>query len=224
MEDFLPALLKSALFSGAGEDDIRGMLGCLGARREKYDRGEFILRAGDAVDSLGLLLSGSALVVEEDFWGERNLMARVEPGDVFAESFACSPGTRLTVGVEAESACGVMWLEVRRIFTACPSACPRHSLVTRNLLSCIAQRNLRLSEKLTHMGRRTTREKLLSYLSAEASRAGSPDFTVPFSRQQLADYLGVERSAMCAQLGRLRDEGVLKFEKERFVLLQPREA
>jgi CRP/FNR family cyclic AMP-dependent transcriptional regulator len=218
LKDFTPVIKKAPIFSGIGEDELSSMLACLDAKTSEYGRGEYILRAGDRAEAVGLLLSGSALVLQEDFWGNRNIISRVAPGQTFAEAFACSPGAALSVSVAADEACAVMWLNVARILSTCPTACAHHSRMIRNLLSDLAGKNLRFSEKLTHMGQRTTREKLMSYLSAEAQRAGSPEFDIPFSRQQLADYLSVERSAMSAELGRLRGDGVLKFDKNHFAL------
>ena len=103
----------------------------------------------------------------------------------------------------------------------CPSACSHHSRIIRNLLGELAEKNLRLNEKLTHMGQRTTRAKLMSYFSAEAQRRGSYEFDIPFSRQQLADYLGVERSGLSMELGKMRDEGLLDFHKSHFLLKTP---
>ena len=111
-----------------------------------------------------------------------------------------------------------MFLNVKRVLTVCPSACEHHSRIIRNLLSELAEKNLRFSEKLTHMGQRTTRAKLLSYFSAEAQKRGTYEFDVPFSRQQLADYLAVERSGLSLELGKLRDEGLIEFHKSHFVL------
>lgn len=218
MKEYAAVLKSAPIFSGIAEEERDAMLICLGARTETFARGAYLLREGDRAESMGLLLAGSALIVQEDFWGNRNLVARIGPGQLFAEAFACSPGAALGVSVTADESCAVLWLNVGRVLTTCPSACARHSRMIRNLLSALADRNLRLSEKLTHMGRRTTREKLLSYLSAEAKRQGGPEFDIPFSRQQLADYLGVERSAMSAELGRLRDEGLLTFRRSHFRL------
>ena len=111
-----------------------------------------------------------------------------------------------------------MFLNVQRILTVCPSACTHHSRIIRNLLGELAGKNLRFSEKLTHMGQRTTRAKLMSYFSAEAQRLGKYEFDIPFSRQQLADYLGVERSGLSLELGKMRGEGLLDFHKSHFVL------
>ena len=120
---------------------------------------------------------------------------------------------RLNVSVMAEAPVIVMFLDVARILNVCPSACAHHSRIIRNLLGELAEKNLRFSEKLTHMGQRSTRAKLMSYLSAEAQRLGRYEFDIPFSRQQLADYLGVERSGLSLELGKMCREGLLDFHK-----------
>lgn len=218
----LSDILKgSILFDGIDERDIAPMLSCLGARRAGFAKGEYLLREGETTDCVGLLLSGSALIVRDDFWGNRNLIAKATPPQLFAEAYACCPGAPLGVSVVAQHPGELLWLSVARILTVCPSSCERHSALIRNLLSAIARRNLYFNEKLVHMGQRTTREKLLSYLSAEARAAASDEFRIPFDRQQLADYLSVERSAMSAELGRLRRDGVVEFEKNRFRLIAP---
>ena len=130
-------------------------------------------------------------------------------------------GAVLNVSVEAESAVTVMFLHIRRVLSVCPSASSHHSRIIRNLLGELAEKNLRLNEKLTHMGQRTTRAKLMSYFSAEALRRGVYEFDIPFSRQQLADYLGVERSGLSVELGKMRDEGLLDFHKSHFLLKTP---
>ncbi len=218
MKKYLPIIKNASLFAGISEAEIGSMLTCLDARTREYRKGEAILRDGDSVESVGLLLSGGALIGQEDFWGNRNLLAGVTAGQLFAEAFACSPGAVSNVSVVASERCVVLWLNVKRILTTCPTACSHHSRVIRNLLGDLADKNLRFNEKLTHMGQRSTREKLMSYLSAEARKNGSPEFDIPFSRQQLADYLSVERSAMSAELGRLRDQGALRFERNHFIL------
>ncbi len=197
------------------------MLNCLSPKILSFPRGAYLLRAGAPCSSAGLLLSGRALIIQEDFWGNRNVLAALTPGQIFAESFACASGTPLTVSVAAEEDVRAAFLDFQRMLAACPSSCPCHSRLLRNLLAVLAEKNLSLNEKLTHMGQRTTRDKLLSYLSAQARRQGSPRFRILFSRQQLADYLCVDRSGLSAELGRLRDEGMLSFQRDQFVLLSP---
>ena len=152
------------------------MLSCLKAERKDFPKDAFLLRAGDTAESIGLVLSGSVLVIQEDIWGNRNILSKAGPGQTFAAAFACAPGSRLNVSVVAETPVTAMFLNVKRILTVCPSACTHHSRIIRNLLGELAGKNLRFSEKLTHMGQRTTRAKLMSYFSAEAQRLGKYEF------------------------------------------------
>ena len=220
MKEYLPVLSRARLFAGVAPDELESVLNCLEARPVRYEKGEYILRAGAAVESLGLLAAGDAFIIQEDFWGNRNLLSAIEPGQCFAESFACAPGSASTVAVVAQAESAVLWLNVRRLLGLCPSVCRHHSAILQNLLADLAVKNLRLNEKVSHLSQRTTRARLLSYLSAEAQRQGGPDFDIPFSRQQLADYLSVERSGLSAELSRMQAKGLLTFRKNHFTLLQ----
>ncbi len=194
------------------------MLSCLQARVESFPKESFLLHAGDKVDAIGLVLSGSVLVIQEDIWGNRNIISKAGQGQSFAAAFACAPGAVLNVSVTAETPVTVLFLNVKRMLTVCSSACAHHSRMIRNLLGELADKNLRFSEKLAHMGQRSTRAKLMSYFSSEAQRVGSYEFDIPFSRQQLADYLAVERSGLSLELGKMRKEGLLDFQKNHFLL------
>lgn len=218
MKVFLPVIRSSQLFSGTSEEELTAMLSCLKAEKKDFPKEAFVLRAGDAADSIGLVLSGNILVIQEDIWGNRNILSKAGAGQTFAAAYACAPGSVLNVSVMTETPVTAMFLNVRRILTVCPSACSHHSRIIRNLLSEMAEKNLRLSEKLTHMGQRSTRAKLMSYLSSEAQRLGKYEFDIPFSRQQLADYLAVERSGLSLELGKMRSEGLLDFHKSHFIL------
>ena len=218
MKVFLPVIRSSQLFSGTSEEELTAMLSCLKAEKKDFPKEAFVLRAGDAADSIGLVLSGNILVIQEDIWGNRNILSKAGAGQTFAAAYACAPGSVLNVSVMTETPVTAMFLNVRRILTVCPSACSHHSRIIRNLLSEMAEKNLRLSEKLTHMGQRSTRAKLMSYLSSEAQRLGKYEFDIPFSRQQLADYLAVERSGLSLEVGKMRSEGLLDFHKSHFIL------
>ena len=218
MKDFLPVLRSSPLFSGISAEEASAMLSCLQAEKKDFPKEAFLLHAGDTAESIGLILSGSILVIQEDIWGNRNILSKAGPGQTFAAAYACAPGSVLNVNVFAETPVTALFLNVKRILNVCPSACTHHSRIIRNLLSDLAEKNLRFSEKLTHMSQRTTRDKLMSYLSAEAQRLGTYDFDIPFSRQQLADYLGVERSGLSLELGKMRSEELLDFHKNHFAL------
>ncbi len=218
MKDFYSMLRPCPLFSGISEAELDAMLSCLNAEERSFPKDAFVLRAGDTVESIGLVLSGSVLVIQEDIWGNRNILSKAGPGQTFAAAFACAPGSVLNVSVIAEAPVTALFLNVKRILTVCPSACAHHSRIIRNLLGELAEKNLRFSEKLTHMGQRTTRAKLMSYFSAEAQRLGTYEFDIPFSRQQLADYLGVERSGLSLELGKMKRDGLLDFHKNHFAL------
>lgn len=218
MKDFLPVIRSAPLFSGVSEEELTAMLSCLGAEEKQFPKDDFLLRAGDTAESIGLVLAGSVLVIQEDIWGNRNILSKAGPGQTFAAAYACAPGSLLNVSVAAETPVTAMFLNVRRVLTVCPSACTHHSRIIRNLLGELAEKNLRFSEKLTHMGQRSTRAKLMSYFSAEAQRLGKYEFDIPFSRQQLADYLAVERSGLSLELGKMKRDGLLDFYKNHFVL------
>ena len=218
MKDFLPVLRSAPLFSGVSEEELTAILACLGAEVKHFPKDDFLLRAGDTAESIGLVLAGSVLVIQEDIWGNRYILSKTGPGQTFAAAYACAPGSLLNVSVAAETPAAAMFLNVRRVLTVCPSACVHHSRIIRNLLGELAEKNLRFGEKLTHMGQRSTRAKLMSYFSAEAQRLGKYEFDIPFSRQQLADYLAVERSGLSLELGKMKREGLLDFHKSHFVL------
>ena len=218
MKDFLPVIRSAQLFSGVSEDELTAMLSCLKAEKKDFPKEAFVLRSGDTADSIGLALAGTVLVIQEDIWGNRNILSKAGPGQTFAAAYACAPGSVLNVSVVAETPVTALFLNIKRILNVCPSACAHHSRIIRNLLSELAEKNLRFNEKLTHMGQRTTRSKIMSYLSSEAQRLGKYEFDIPFSRQQLADYLAVERSGLSLELGKMRSEGLLDFHKSHFVL------
>lgn len=218
MTEFFPVMRRSPLFSGLEDAEIDAVLQCLAATRRTYAKGEYVLNQGEQVDTFGLVLLGAVLVMQEDFWGNRNIIAAVGEGEVFAESYACTAGVPLGVSVAAQESSTVMFLNVARVLGICSAACAYHNTLIRNLVGMLAQKNLRMNEKLQHITQRTTREKLLSFLSAESARRHLAAFDIPFNRQQLADYLSVDRSAMSGELCKLRDEGVLAFEKNHFEL------
>ena len=210
-----PCMTSSPLFRDIAPADLASLLDCLAARERAYEKGAWLLRRGEWTDRLGLVLSGTVHILREDFWGSRSIVGLAGPGEIFAESYALA-GEPLEVSVLAASDARVLFLRVETALTGCGQ-------LTRNLTALLAEKNLTLTRKMRHMARRTTREKLLSYLSAQALRSGGPEFDIPMDRQQLADYLAVDRSAMSAALGKLRDEGVLEFRKNHFRLLEPGE-
>ena len=209
-------LLHTALFQGISWQELPALLTQLNARRRQYDKGAVILHRGDQTARLGLVLSGTVHMVKEDFWGARTIVGLARPGEVFAESYACLQGAVLEVSVLAAADTEILFLDAAPALDGGAGG----AQFSRNLLAMLAGRNLTLTRKIGHMARRSIRDKLLSYLSAQAMQAGGPEFDIPLDRQQLADYLAVDRSALSTALGKLRGEGVLTFRKNHFCLLQ----
>lgn len=212
-------LLSSApLFRGTTQEEIKAMLSCLKTREQSYKKNEAIYRVGDQVQELGLVLSGSVSIEYDDILGDRTMLDRIGPGKVFAETYACLPGEALMVNVVALESTEVLFINVRHILQICSSACSHHTKLIHNLLSIAAQKNLNLSRRSFHTAPKSIRRRVLSYLSFEAIQQGQQDFHIPFNRQQLADYLNVDRSALSAELSKMQQEGLLTVEKSHFVL------
>ncbi len=220
MDSILQILSRSRLFEGIDPDQIEAVLGCLAPVRRSYARGETILEAQTETDSFGLVLRGGVMIVQTDYWGNRNIMAVQRAGDLFAESFAAQPDMPINVRVEAAEDCEALFFNLRRVLTNCPRTCAHHRQLIENLLMVISNRNRQLNEKIAHISQRTTRRKILSYLSAQARAAGSAEFEIPFSRQQMADYLSVDRSALSAELSRLKAEGLLDYHRNAFCIMR----
>lgn len=218
MEQHMFILRNSPLFQGMTEEEILSVLCCVNASILHRKKDEYIFRVGDSTESMGLVLRGAMLSLQEDLWGHRNIMHRIGVGEYFAEPFAATPGSVLNVSVVADEDSEIMLLNVGRLLKTCPNACAYHNRLVQNLVSVMARRVMNLNEKITHMAKRSTREKLLSYLSAESMRQGKFSFTIPYDRQQLADYLSVERAAMSVELSKLQKEGYLKTNRNHFEL------
>lgn len=219
MKKYIPVLKRTKLFSGVGEEDISSLLSCLGARKKEYKKGEYILREGEHISDIFILVEGKIHIQKDDYWGNRSILSVISVGEMFGEGYAAPESGALLNDVVAVEDSSVIFFNVKRILTTCSSACRFHNMIVQNMFFAISDKNRKLVQKLGHMSGRTTRAKLISYLSEEAKRQGSSAITVPFNRQQLADYLCVDRSAMSNELCKMRDEGMIKFEKSRFELL-----
>ena len=219
MEKYIPILKRTQLFSGVGEEEIGAMLNCLQARLCTYKKGEYVLRQGEHLDKILVLVGGKLHIQRDDYWGNRSIINMVGVGEMFGEAYVAPESGVLMNDVLAVEDSAVIFFDVKRIITVCSVACRFHSMVVQNLFFAISEKNRKLVQKLTFMTKRTTREKLIAYLSEEAKRQNSSEFSIPFNRQQLADFLSVDRSAMSNELCKMRDEGLIEFEKSYFKLL-----
>lgn len=221
--DEMKLLQCAPLFRGVKPEEIREMLPCLGAHRRMYQKGAFIFQRGQHTSEIGLVLSGAVHILRDDFWGNRTILGRADIGNLFAEAYACVEGENIDVSVMAVAPTEILFLNAAKMLHTCTVSCPFHNRLIENLVGVLAQKNLMLAQKIEHMSKRTTQAKLLSYLSAESLRQGSAEFDIPYNRQQLAEFLSVDRSAMSGELSKLQRAGVLRYHKNHFELLRTEE-
>lgn len=210
MEKYYNLILGSPLFSGISKEELGSLLNCLSAKTRDFPKGEPVFLEGDPAGFIGFVLEGAVQIVRDDFYGNRSLLAVTQTGELFAEAFACANVELMPVSGYAIQNSKILWLDCRRMLTVCTNACGFHNLLVQNLLQVVAQNNLLLGRKIQFMSGKTTREKLMTYLLDRAKQAGSREFTIPLDRQALADFLGVERSAMSAEISKLRSDGILE--------------
>ena len=219
MKKYVPILKKTQMFAGVVDEEITSMLSCLGARLHTYKKGEYVLRQGEHLSDIVVLVEGNLHIQKDDYWGNRSILNHISVGEMFGEAYVAPESDALLNDVVALEDSAVIFFDVKRIITTCPSACRFHSIVVQNMFFAISEKNRKLVQKLGHMSGRSTRAKLISYLSEQAKKENSSSFTIPFNRQQLADFLSVDRSAMSTELCKMRDEGLIEFHKKRFKLL-----
>lgn len=219
MEKYFDILDTCPLFSQVGRENYGKMLRCFGARVVCLRKGSALFSEGQRADRVGIVLVGAVQAVQDDYFGNRSILSMAGPGELFGEGFACAGVDALPVSIIATADSQIMLIDCSHIMTMCHNACPFHNQMIRNLLISVAQSNLRLNQKIEILSKRTTREKVMAYLLSEAKLCGSNDFVIPYDRQELADYLGVERSAMSTVIGKLRDEGIIRVERRHFTLM-----
>ena len=203
-------LTQTSLFSGISQADLSNLLSCLAAVERRYSKGTVILAEGEPTQWMGLVLEGRAIISCADVWGKSSILGFAEPGAVFGEAYACVPGEALLISVCAAEETRVLFLNVGKLLTVCGNACPFHARLIRNLLSISAGKNLQLSRRIFHTTPKSIRGRLQSYFSECAKKSGSLTFKLPFNRQQLADYLGVDRSAMSSELSKMQRDGLIQ--------------
>lgn len=217
MKEIYEAAKSNQLFNGIGYNDFENMLRCIEARTHSYKKDEIIFMSGDAVSFVGLILRGSAKIIKEDADGNITILTELKETDLFGEVFACAAVKHSPVTVQASEFSEILLINYKKIITSCSSACGFHSKLIENMLRLLAQKNLMLNQKIEILSKRTTREKLVMFLDTQ--RGAANKFTIPYNREELARYLCVDRSAMSNELCKMRDEGLIKFNKNAFEIM-----
>ena len=216
----LKSLPASPLFQGIAPEELPAMLSCLGAYPRRYPKDATVFSIGDSTQHMGLVLSGRVIIENDDIWGTKAILDNVLPGQVFAETYASLPNEPLMVNAVAAEESEILFLNAGKVLQTCPHSCSHHARLVRNLLAVSARKNLALSRRIFYTSSKTIRGRLLAYLSDQAVREGTVSFTIPFDRQQLADYLGVDRSALSNELSKMQRDGLLTVKKNVFQLKQ----
>ena len=211
-------LAGTRLFQGIREHEIEAMLTCLSAEERTYGKDAYIYRAGDVTGRLGVVMEGAVNIIKDDVWGNRKIIENIGGGQIFGETYACLKGEPLMVDVQAAERSRILFMDVNRILTTCSSSCDFHNRLIRSLMYVLAGKNLMLTKKMDIITPKSLRERVMVYLSQESVKQGCRTVTVPFNRQQMADYLSVDRSALSAELSRMQRDGVISYEKNRFTI------
>lgn len=221
MEKFFETLSKCPLFDGIEQSDFNSMIACLDGKTIDISKGIPVFLEGTSARFVGVVLAGTVQVIREDYYGNRSVMTSLQPGELFGEAFSLAGLNAMPVSVIAVKDSTVLLLDCRRILTTCSNSCHFHTLLLRNLLQEMAQKNLALSQKIRYMSQKTTREKIMAFLLDQAKQQKSHEFVIPYDRQALADYLGVERSAMSAEISKLKKSGEIDTKGAWFCLKAP---
>lgn len=219
MKKNLYILKKIPLFDKINNDDLLHVLECLNAKTMTFNKNDIILNQGDTAKHIGIILNGKIKIINDDFYGNRNILTSLESGEIFAEAFAFAENIKMSVSVICESDSEILFIDYKKIVNSCHKCCSCHNTIIFNLLRILSNKNITLNQKIEFISKRTTKEKILTYLNFEAKKNNSNIFDIPFNRQELADYLCIDRSAMSRQLSKLKEHGYLDFDKNHFKLL-----
>ena len=219
MNKYYDVLRKCKLFNNISDKNLLPMLTCLNAKVLHFNKGETIIEEGSSARDVGIVLSGSVQIIKIDFYGNRSIISKIESAQLFGESFACADIVSVPISVIASENSEIMLIDCKRITKTCCNACEFHNQIIINLLQIMAMKNILFNQKAEITSKRTTREKLLAYLEQQAKINNSNSFSIPFDRQELADYLEVDRSGLSAEISKLRKEGLLECKKSNFRLI-----
>lgn len=218
MKDMLPAL-RAPIFSGIAPEDQKAMLSCIGYHISAFSKGQIIAFEEAHIRHIGVVLSGRVDMVKEDLWGNRTLLMRIGPDEVFGETFACGDNALSSVTFLVSMAAEILFLPFDRVMRSCTMACRFHHQLIENMVRVIANKNRALMRKIEVISKRTIREKVLSYLSMQAQQQNRRYFELPLGRSELAEYLCTDRSALARELARMKEDGLIDYDRNAFRIL-----
>lgn len=210
-------MLQIDLFENVSNNEVLELLKCIGIKTKVFRKNAFILKAGSKIDYLAVILGGNAVISKTDSFGKQTVIEKLKMNDIFGHNIVCCGLDKSPVDIVAENECEVLFLPFEKVVTPCEKLCPYHLQLIKNVMKMISKRNSLLNDKIDIIGQKTTRDKILALL--ETYRNGQRVFTIPYSREEMAKFLCVDRSAMSRELCRMRDEGILKFSKNHFEIL-----
>lgn len=219
LEKYYNQIKNSPVFYGMNDDELKGLLECFNARIRRFEKEEMIIRQGDLITNIYLILGGEVNIEKDSYWGRRIIISRLGKNDNLALSFVGSQNVESSVDAITTKDTLVLVLSYEKCTSMCQNACTRHKVLINNLFQILSKENIELLQKIENVSQKTIRDKLLTYLSNEAQKQHSNSFEIHFNRQELADYLNVDRSAMSFELSKLQKEGLIKYNKNNFELL-----
>ena len=218
--EYFSELSQTKIFNMATEFECQAMMFCFKTRFKTFDKNQSIVSQGDPMEELVLILKGSANVENIDSLGNISILMRLKKGNVYGLESAYAGDEFYKDSLVASEKTFVMFMNKHRAITPCSNRCKRHEIVSKHLMQIVAESNINLLDKITHMSKKTTRDKLLSYFSSMSAKANSAYFDIPFNKTELANYLSVDRSAMSTELGKMKEEGIIDFDKKRYRLIK----
>ncbi|QQK08073.1 Crp/Fnr family transcriptional regulator [Miniphocaeibacter halophilus] len=218
MKDF-KSLLNYDIFKGILEDEMKPMFNCIGIYSKKYYKNEYIYFDGNELNNIGLIYKGTVHMIKEDYWGNKSIFMIMNRGEIFGESYICSDILTSSVSFYANTDCEIIFLPFSRVLKTCKNSCQFHNRLIENMVTEIAKKNIQLIEKVDILSKRTIREKIMTYLSQIAQISGEKSFVLPMGRNELSEYLGVNRSALSRELAQMKKEKIIDFSKNTFEIL-----
>ena len=218
MEKFYNQIKNSPVFFGISEEELKEMLECFNARIKTYNEGEMIIRQGDMITNIYLVLEGTVNIEKDSYWGRRIIVSQLGVNDNIALAFVASKNVESSIDAVTASKAKLLLLSYQKCTSMCQNVCTKHKLLINNLFEILSKENIELIQKIENISQKSIRDKLLTYLSNEAKRNKSNVFEIPFNRQDLADYLNIDRSAMSFELSKMQKDGLIKVEKNKFAL------